>query len=112
MADAPQQYLLRAPQDHRLNLCGWGRASAMQNKSALHMGCKYSLYAWVENKASKEDHCFTQAQHATQDRMRFLMHRLCMTREKSGLGVAPCSHFKRLVIFFNLKRSEDVWGPL
>ena len=35
-----------APQDQTSNLCGWGKASAMYNKSALHIGCKYNVLRW------------------------------------------------------------------
>ena len=48
-----------APQHQRSHLCGWGRASAMHNKSALHMGCTYTQLVclpWAET-ASKGGHC-------------------------------------------------------
>jgi hypothetical protein len=47
-----------APQDQTSNLCGWGKASAMYNKSALHIGCKYTdCMCLGAEKESKEDYC-------------------------------------------------------
>ena len=64
-----------APQHQRSNLSGWGRASAMHNKSALHMGCKYTQlvclpWAKTASKGVTADRSSTRAQHATQGRMR------------------------------------------
>ena len=56
-----------APQHQRSDLGGWGRASAMHNKSALHMGCKYTQLVclpWAET-ASKGDHCWSQLHTST-----------------------------------------------